>query len=252
MDSEPEAAVSGLYEETLGEVGTILETGSPVEHLQEHQLKEAERIAEAIVFASSEPVSQKYIVEKMPDGCDAAQVMQRLQDFYAARGVNLVRMGDAWAFRTSADLSFLIHREQVDVKKLSRAALEILATIAYHQPVTRAEIEKVRGVATSKGTLDVLMEAEWVRMRGRRRTPGRPVTYGTTRAFLDHFGLEDLRDLPGMDELKGAGLLSSDLPSNFKMPIIGDEDELSEDEDPLTQMDLEELGLLTPGGDADE
>jgi segregation and condensation protein B len=128
----------------------------------------------------------------------------------------------------------------------------VLATIAYHQPVTRAEIEDVRGVATSKGTLDVLMETGWVRMRGRRRTPGRPVTYGTTPAFLDHFGLEELRDLPGMDELKGAGLLSGRVPSNFQIPSPQANDELGDDEDPITQMDLEELGLLTPMGEAED
>jgi segregation and condensation protein B len=179
-------------------------------------------------------------------------VMERLAERYAARGVNLVRVGDAWAFRTAADLGFLIRRDETEVKKLSRAGLEVLSTIAYHQPVTRAEIEDVRGVATSKGTLDVLLETGWVRMRGRRRSPGRPVTYGTTMAFLDHFGLEDLRDLPGMDELKGAGLLSGRVPSNFQPPLLPSGDELTDDEDPITQMDLEELGLLTPMGEAED
>jgi segregation and condensation protein B len=141
-----------------------------------------------------------------------------------------------------------LQREAVETKKLSRAALETLAIIAYHQPVTRAEIEEIRGVATSKGTLDVLMETAWVRMRGRRRTPGRPVTYGTTDVFLDHFGLEEIRDLPGMDELKGAGLLQAQLPQGFRIPSPGELDEMTDDEDPLTPADLEELGLLTPGG----
>jgi segregation and condensation protein B len=135
----------------------------------------------------------------------------------------------------------------VQQKKLSRAALEVLAIIAYHQPVTRAEIEEIRGVETSKGTLDTLLETEWVRMRGRRKTPGRPVTYGTTSLFLDHFGLEALRDLPGMDELKGAGLLSPRMPANFSVPLpLAEPDALTEDEDELTDIDLEELGLLTP------
>jgi len=135
----------------------------------------------------------------------------------------------------------------VQQRKLSRAALEVLAIIAYHQPVTRAEIEEIRGVETSKGTLDTLLESAWVRMRGRRRTPGRPVTYGTTDAFLDHFGLAELRDLPGIEELKGAGLLSTGMPSNFKVPLPpADPSTLSADEDPLTDIDLEELGLLTP------
>ncbi|WP_421778952.1 SMC-Scp complex subunit ScpB [Hoeflea sp.] len=220
--------------------------------LRERALAEAERIAEALVFASSAPVSEKLIASKLPDNVSADVVMARLGERYAHRGVNLVRVGDAWAFRTAADLGFLIRQEETEVKKLSRAGLEVLSTIAYHQPVTRAEIEDVRGVATSKGTLDVLMETGWVRMRGRRRTPGRPVTYGTTQAFLDHFGLEELRDLPGMDELKGAGLLSGRVPSNFQIPAPQINDELGDDEDPITQMDLEELGLLTPMGEAED
>lgn len=222
---------------------------SAVDALRVHALKDAERIAEALVFASATPVSQKDIADKLPDDIDAEIVMQRLSDFYADRGVNLLRIDNSWAFRTSADLSFLIRRDETDVKKLSRAALEVLAIIAYHQPVTRAEIEDVRGVATSKGTLDVLMEASWVRMRGRRRTPGRPVTYGTNGDFLDHFGLETLRDLPGLEELKGSGLLSNRIPSNFQVPMPFDDEDLTEDEDPLSQMDIEEFGLLTPKGD---
>ncbi|HCL65649.1 MAG TPA: SMC-Scp complex subunit ScpB [Rhizobium sp.] len=214
--------------------------------------REAMRIAEALVFASSEPVSEKFLAERLPVDIDFPAVMQKLKAEYAPRGVNLVQVGDHWAFRTAADLSFAIRKDETEVRKLSRAALEVLAIIAYHQPVTRAEIEEIRGVQTSKGTLDVLMEAGWVRFRGRRRTPGRPVTLGTTRDFLDHFGLEELRDLPGLDELKGAGLLSGRIPANFNisLPTVGDE--LAEDEDPITQLDLEELGLLTPGGEADE
>jgi segregation and condensation protein B len=173
--------------------------------------------------------------------------MRELRKAYEKRGVNLVRVGDAWAFRTAGDLAFLMSRDTLQQRKLSRAALEVLAIIAYHQPVTRAEIEEIRGVETSKGTLDTLLETEWVRMRGRRKTPGRPVTYGTTDKFLDHFQLEEIRDLPGMEELKGAGLLSSRMPSNFSVPLPpSDPDELTEDEDPLTDIDLEELGLLTP------
>lgn len=218
----------------------------------QRDIKEAERIAEALVFASAEPVSEQTIGDKLPDGIDVRAVMQGLAGFYSLRGVNLLRVGDNWAFRTAADLSFLIHRDQTDVRKLSRAALELLAIISYHQPVTRAEVEEIRGVATSRGTLDVLLESGWVKMRGRRRTPGRPVTYGTTVEFLDHFGLEELRDLPGMEELKGAGLLSSRIPSNFQVPVPPANDDLAEDEDPITQMDLEELGLLTPMGEGDE
>jgi segregation and condensation protein B len=210
-------------------------------------MAEAVRMAEAIVFASAEPVSEKQLSARLPDGINIAAAMAELQDIYSRRGVNLVRVGDAWAFRTAGDLGFLMSRDAVQQKKLSRAALEVLAIIAYHQPVTRAEIEDIRGVETSKGTLDLLMETEWVRMRGRRRTPGRPVTYGTTAKFLDHFALEEIRDLPGMDELKGAGLLSGRMPSGFSMPQPpADPDLLTDDEDPLNDIDLEELGLLTP------
>jgi segregation and condensation protein B len=217
---------------------------NPMERLR---LAEAARMAEAIVFASAEPVSAKQLAARLPDGIDIPAAMAELQQIYARRGVNLVRVGDAWAFRTAGDLAFLMSRDTVQQRKLSRAALEVLAIIAYHQPVTRAEIEEIRGVETSKGTLDTLLETEWVKMRGRRKTPGRPVTYGTTDAFLDHFALEEIRDLPGMEELKGAGLLSGRMPSNFSVPQPpADLDELQEDEDALTDIDLEELGLLTP------
>ena len=210
-------------------------------------LAEAVRMAEAIVFASADPVGDRQLAARLPEGINQAAVMAELQALYARRGVNLVRIGDGWAFRTAGDLAFLMSRDAVQQKKLSRAALEVLSIIAYHQPVTRAEIEDIRGVETSKGTLDTLMETEWIRMRGRRRTPGRPVTYGTTDAFLDHFALEEIRDLPGMDELKGAGLLSGRMPSNFSIPMPpSDPDALTDDEDPLTDIDLEELGLLTP------
>ncbi|WP_112941457.1 MULTISPECIES: SMC-Scp complex subunit ScpB [unclassified Rhizobium] len=217
-----------------------------------HDESEAARIAEALVFASAQPVSEAFISDRLPRAFDVRAIMLRLQEEYAHRGVNLVRVDDAWAFRTAADLSFVIRRDENEVRKLSRAALEVLAIIAYHQPVTRAEIEDIRGVQTSRGTLDVLMEAGWVRFRGRRRTPGRPVTLGTTRDFLDHFGLEELRDLPGIEELKGAGLLSGRIPANFNIPSPSMNDELTEDEDPITQMDLEELGLLAPGGASEE
>jgi segregation and condensation protein B len=211
------------------------------------QLAQTVRMAEAIVFASAEPVTAKALAARLPEGTDVAAVMEELHRQYEKRGVNLVRVGEAWAFRTAGDLAFLMSRDAIQQKKLSRAALEVLAIIAYHQPTTRAEIEEVRGVETSKGTLDTLLETGWIRLRGRRRTPGRPVTYGTTDAFLDHFGLEEIRDLPGMEELKGAGLLSPRMPSNFSVPQPpADPDQLAEDEDPLTDIDLEELGLLTP------
>ncbi|MEN0000275.1 MAG: SMC-Scp complex subunit ScpB [Pseudomonadota bacterium] len=214
-------------------------------------LHEAARMVEALLFASAEPVSEKALAERLPDGIDLGEVLAVLEPFYAKRGVNLVRIENSWAFRTAPDLSFLMSRERVSVRKLSRAALEVLSIIAYHQPVTRAEMEEIRGVETSKGTLDVLLESGWIKLRGRRKTPGRPVTYGTTLSFLDHFGLSEIRDLPGMDELKAAGLLSSRLPKDYvaMAPNI-DPDQLTEDEEPLEDIDLEELGLLTPkGGD---
>lgn len=225
-----------------------LTTDNPAARLME---AEAMRMAEALIFASREPVSEKALADRLPDGVDVGALMEELQAFYDKRGVNLVRIENSWAFRTAGDLGFLMQREAVQQRKLSRPALEVLAIIAYHQPVTRAEMEDIRGVETSKGTLDVLMETGWVKMRGRRKTPGRPVTYGTTLEFLDHFGLPDIRDLPGMEELKGAGLLSTRMPAGFSMPMPSvDPDELMADEDELTDIDLEELGLLTPkGGD---
>jgi len=217
---------------------------NPAERLH---MAEAVRMAEAIVFASAEPVTEKQLAQRMPEGVDVPATMAELQQIYSRRGVNLVKVADAWAFRTAGDLAFLMSRDSVQQKKLSRAALEVLAIIAYHQPVTRAEIEDIRGVETSKGTIDTLMETEWIRMRGRRKTPGRPVTYGTTDKFLDHFALEEIRDLPGIDELKGAGLISTRMPANFSVPVPpSDPDALTDDEDPLTDVDLEELGLLTP------
>ncbi len=213
---------------------------------------EAERMAEALIFASAQPVPESFLADRLPRGTNVPALLIRLAQNYAGRGVNLVRTADSWAFRTAPDLSFVIRKDENEVRKLSRAALEVLAIIAYHQPVTRAEIEDIRGVQTSKGTLDVLMEAGWVRFRGRRRSPGRPVTLGTTTDFLDHFGIEELRDLPGLEELKGAGLLSGRIPPGFHIPMPGADTDLSDDEDPITQLDLEELGLLVPGGASDD
>ncbi len=245
---ETSRAAAELPDDIDDEFDPVAENDNPAERLH---LAESVRMAEAIVFASAEPVTEKALAARLPEGIDVPAVMAEIQRQYQKRGVNLVRVDDAWAFRTAGDLSFLMSRDAPQQKKLSRAALEVMAIIAYHQPVTRAEIEEIRGVETSKGTLDTLMESTWVRMRGRRRTPGRPVTYGTTTAFLDHFGLAELRDLPGIEELKGAGLLSARMPSNFSVPLPpSDPDELTEEEDELTDIDLEELGLLTPrGGD---
>ncbi len=167
------------------------------------------RLLEAILFASDVPVSERALIHKLPDGAHMEALLKELQRVYAEGGVNLVRAGGSWAFRTAPDLSQQLNKE-IDVpRKLSRAAVETLAIIAYHQPVTRAEIEEIRGVGLSRGTLDVLLEAGWIRPKGRRRTPGRPTTWGTTDGFLDHFGIEDIGDLPGMEELKAAGLLDS-------------------------------------------
>ena len=190
------------------------------------------RVLEALLFASSEPLDASSLLTYLGEGANIGELLVTLQTRYAGRGINLVRRGGKWAFRTAEDLGFLLRRNEQETRPLSRAALETLAIIAYHQPATRAEIEEVRGVATGKGTLDLLMEAGWIRMRGRRRTPGRPVTYGTTDAFLDHFGLESLGDLPGLDELKGSGLLSGRLPANMQIPLPFD-GALRDDEDPL-------------------
>jgi segregation and condensation protein B len=194
------------------------------------------RILEAVLFASANPLTAEQIALHLGEGSDTPVLLERLADRYRGRGVNLVRRGDAWAFRTADDLQFLLRREETESRQLSRAALEILAIIAYHQPATRAEVEEVRGVASGGSTFEVLMQTGWIRMRGRRRTPGRPVTYGTTDAFLDHFGLESLGDLPGLEELKGAGLLSSRLPPSFQVPLpFGGA--LRDDEDPLEDGD---------------
>jgi segregation and condensation protein B len=205
------------------------------------------RMIEALVFASAEPLSAEDLAGRLPDGADVAGLLRELQQTYAGRGVNLVQIAGKWTFRTAGDLSFLLSREAVEQKKLSRAALETLAIIAYHQPVTRAEIEEIRGVATSRGTIDLLLETGWIRMRGRRKTPGRPVTYGTTAEFLSHFGLDTVGDLPGLDELKGAGLLDSRVPADFSIPEPFAGDELTEDEDPLED-EIEAEG--EPEGDA--
>ena len=196
------------------------------------------RVLEALLFASSEPLDANSLSAYLGEGANVGDLLLTLQSRYAGRGVNLVQRADKWAFRTAEDLGFLLRRDEQENRPLSRAALETLSIIAYHQPATRAEIEEVRGVATGKGTLDLLMEAGWIRMRGRRRTPGRPVTYGTTDAFLDHFGLESLSDLPGLDELKGSGLLSSRLPPNLQIPLPFDGAALRDDEDPLDPDDL--------------
>lgn len=205
--------------------------------------REELRIVEALLFASDRPLDEAALARHLPEGSDVARLLAELAQLYAGRGVNLVRAGGGWLFRTAPDLAHLLRRETEAPKRLSRAALETLAVIAYHQPVTRAEIEAVRGVAISKGTLDILLETGWVRMRGRRRVPGRPVTFGTTEAFLVHFGLERISDLPGLDDLKAAGLLEATPPEGFRVPLPSDDDALARDEDPLgSDDDLREDG----------
>jgi segregation and condensation protein B len=200
------------------------------------------RLLEALLFAASEPLDEKTLTRHLPAAVDVRAALKRLQVEYAPRGVNLVHIGNKWTFRTANDLSWLLTHEAVEPKKLSRAAVETLAIIAYHQPVTRAEIEEIRGVSTAKGTLDVLLETGWVRPRGRRKAPGRPLTYGTTADFLSHFGLEALSDLPGLDDLKGSGLFDGTLPPGFAVPEPFDDPALRPDEDPLEPGDLD-LGL---------
>jgi len=203
------------------------------------------RLLEAMLFASAEPLDEAALAARLPQGIDVNAALLRLQEEYAVRGVNLVRISGKWTFRTAADLSWLLSKETIETRKLSRAAIETLAIIAYHQPVTRAEIEEIRGVTTSKGSVDVLLETGWIRPRGRRKSPGRPVTYGTSEAFLSHFGLDAVGDLPGLDELKGSGLLDGRLPPGFSVPMPSDDPALQDDEDPLEPGDLD-LGLAPP------
>ena len=191
------------------------------------------RQLEALLFAAVEPIDIQTLRERMPEDADVGALLARLVRDYEGRGINLVRVADRWRFQTAPDLEHHLTDIKEARRKLSNAALETLAIVAYHQPVTRAEIENVRGVAVSKGTLDVLMELGWLRLRGRRRTPGRPVTYGTTTGFLAHFNLETISDLPGREDLKAAGLLDPRLPKDFEMPEPMMVDDLSGDEDPL-------------------
>jgi segregation and condensation protein B len=212
----------------MGVVTQLFETPEPAKFRAEDV-----RVAEALVFAAAEPIDATLLASRLPVGCDVAAVMSELQRQYSGRGVNLVHVAGRWMFRTASDMAWLLAREEREKRKLSRAAIETLAIIAYHQPATRADVEEIRGVAVSKGAIDVLMEAGWVRMRGRRRAPGRPITYGTTPAFLIHFGLDQVGDLPGLDELQGAGLFEGRLPSGFGVPRPDDGEALRADEEPL-------------------
>lgn len=184
-------------------------------------LIEQERMIEAVLFASAEPITIKELEARMPHGCDAAEAMISVRRRFEGRGVHVMKIGDAYALRTAADLGYLMQKETVEVRKLSRAAIETLAIIAYHQPVTRAEIEEIRGVSVSRGTVDQLLELDWIRFGRRKMTPGRPVTFVITEGFLDHFGLESARDLPGLKELRSAGLLENRSPLSM-LPQLGE------------------------------
>src|SRR5690242_5716531 len=223
-----------------GDTNTPMPQSNP-EHL---------RMVEALLFAAGEPLDMKALGQQLPDGADVPALLTQLRQMYELRGVNLVCVADKWQFRTASDLAFLLRKEQPEQKRLSRAAIETLAIVAYHQPVTRAEIEDIRGVMLSKGTIDALMEVGWVKIRGRKRTPGRPVTFGTTEAFLTHFGLESVSHLPGVDELKAAGFLEAIPPSGFDVPSPNDQ--LGPDEEPYDGEVEDELDLATGSGDPHE
>jgi segregation and condensation protein B len=215
------------------------EVETPEESLFDAPLMaEQERMVEAILFATADPVTVKELEGRMPHGCDPAEALAYLRKRYNGRGVSLVKIGDAWALRTAPDLGFLMQKETVETRKLSRAAVETLAIVAYHQPVTRAEIEEIRGVSVSRGTVDQLIDLEWIRFGRRRMTPGRPVTFVVTQDFLDHFGLESARDLPGLQELRSAGLLESRPAPGMGDAVVDEDDDGSEAEDNGDQSEL--------------
>jgi segregation and condensation protein B len=220
--------------------------------------REKLRILEALLFAAAEPLDESKLKSHLAEDEDISALLDELQGFYAGRGVNLVKVAGKWHFRTADDLAYLLERYAVEERRLSKAALETLSIIAYHQPVTRAEIEQVRGVSTSVGTLDILLQTGWIRLRGRRRAPGRPVTYGTTDVFLSHFGLESIKDLPGLNELRASGLLDGNLPPDFTVPEPTDVAALMPDEIPLEATEDDDEGsemddeMLPPLSDDEE
>jgi len=237
--SRVETAAAGIEDDVIN-LNERLLTRADGETVQDDM-----RLLEALLFAAVEPIDVETLRERMPDGCDVGALLARLARDYAGRGVNLVRVANRWRFQTAVDLEHDLVDIREAPRKLSKAALETLAIIAYHQPVTRPEIEDIRGVSVSGGTIDVLMELTWVRIRGRRRTPGRPVTYGTTENFLAHFNLEQVTDLPGRDDLKAAGLLDARLPKDFEVPtpmlsMDIDEDPIEDEDDSEFMMDFME------------
>lgn len=208
-----------------------------------------ERMVEALLHAAAEPLSAADLAERLPAGADVAAALMALKARYAGRGVELVCVADRWRLQTAADLAFLMTRERVEPRRLTRATKETLAIIAYHQPVTRAEVDAVRGVQASRGTLDQLLELGLVRMRGRRRSPGRPITFGTTDTFLELYGLASLADLPGLAEMRSAGLLSLDMAADLELPQSS---EGEPEEDPLEEgadfhVDYLAAGDASPG-----
>ena len=208
------------------------------------------RLLEALLFAAGEPLDEATLARRLPNGVNVKNTLAQLKDEYATRAVNLVRVGKKWTFRTANDLSWLLTKQIVETRKLSRAAVETLAIVAYHQPVTRAEIEEIGGVVAAAGTLDVLLKTGWIRPRGRRKAPGRPITYGTTETFLSHFGLEEVGDLPGLDKLDGGGHRRW-CPPGFAVPLPSDKFNIHEDEDPLEPGDLD-LGLAPPSSQSEK
>ena len=240
------AAIKGLRARAEAPAG---DAGPPGVRLAVDNDAELVRMAEALLFAAAEPLDLETLNARLPDGADVPAVLSALSAKYASAGIVLAEVAGKWRFETAPDLAHLLAEIREEPRKLSQAALETLAIIAYHQPITRAEIEEVRGVAVSKGTLDLLFELNWVRLRGRRRSPGRPVTYGTTDAFLEYFGLAALADLPGLGDLKAAGLLSARLPAGFAIPEPGRA--LASDEDPLQDEDAADFHVdFLDDGDA--
>lgn len=242
-DMEDDAASDETTDgrDTSQPVPAYADPEAAVDQLSDQARREKMRRLEALLFASAQPLDAKTLRASCETDDDVEALLKDLQKVYQDRGVNLVKVAGKWQFRTAEDLSYLLEKQAHEEKKLSKAGLETLAIIAYHQPVTRAEIEEIRGVSISPGTIDLLMETGWIRPRGRRRAPGRPITYGTTDIFLSHFGLDNIRDLPGLADLKAAGLLDSNLPPNFAVPEPTDVAALMPDEMPLED-----------DGDADE
>ncbi|AHB48580.1 chromosome segregation protein ScpB [Hyphomicrobium nitrativorans NL23] len=247
----PEAQEAIELARALGEELEGDESGSSSASVEGEVHIEDVRIVEALLFASPVPLDDTWLAGHLRHGSGIANVLAEIKAAYAPRGVNLVRVAGKWVLRTAEDLGYLLERYAVEERRLSRAALETLSIVAYHQPVTRAEIEEIRGVTTSAGTLDILMEAGWIRPRGRRRAPGKPLTYGTTDSFLAHFGLDSVKDLPGLSDLKAQGLLDGHLPPGFAIPDPTSVAALMPDELPLEEAGEDEGSAEDEASDAE-